>query len=371
MGPLELLERHVGHVAKALIVFAPAGDVPIEKRLDRGTSPGGGVHSIGDRLDLDAGEHAARHFPVTSSDAVHVAAVVQREIGHVDLLTRMESVQVLEEVGRQDLPHEILGESIVARGHRGMGGEDAVVLDPGDVLDRRLFAPGATRNLAHELEGEKRRMPLVHVVGLDAFVAQRPEHTEPTDAEDDLLTEAVALVATVEQVRQAPLLLAVLRQVGVEEMHGNDRPQDALDLRAPGSQHDELAPELHLDPRLHLPQVGLDAPCVGLLRLLTRLVELLAEVPPAMDEGHRDERKAPVRRGFQGISRQHPQPSRVARDVVREAYLHREIGDGRVEHSSSSSAGSRQMGRDSETLKAGANEPVRPPRFDHHGEGRG
>src|SRR6202011_108553 len=89
--------------------------------------------------------------------------------------------------------------------------------------------------LAHALEHEKRRMPLVHVPDR----GRKPESIEdahPADAEHDLLIEPYCNVSSIEAVRDPPVALAVFGHIGVEEIKryvAGARPPNAHGQRAP------------------------------------------------------------------------------------------------------------------------------------------
>ena len=66
------------------------------------------------------------------------------------------------------------------RRHRGVGGEDAFIPHRLDILSRNGLLAGPL--LVQELQGEQPGMALVHVVPLDAVVAQGPQHADSADS---------------------------------------------------------------------------------------------------------------------------------------------------------------------------------------------
>ena len=128
---LDLLEGRAGDVAKALIVFAPTGDVPVEQLSKRRRGPGRRVDTVCDRFYVVAVEHPTRYLTVTAGDAVDVAAVPERELGHVELVIvhRVQLAEALPCVRTEDAFHDVRGEAIVARRKRCVRGEDAMISD--------------------------------------------------------------------------------------------------------------------------------------------------------------------------------------------------------------------------------------------------
>ena len=84
----DFLRRDAQRVAQAETVLAPAGDVLVEQRLERGRHPCRRVDAVGDGVDLILGEHVPRDLGVFLGDAVDVVAQVEREVRHVQLARR-------------------------------------------------------------------------------------------------------------------------------------------------------------------------------------------------------------------------------------------------------------------------------------------
>ena len=94
-------------------------------------------------------------------------------------------------------------ETVEPGGHRGVGGEDVV----GARGVQRFFeAQTLLRHQnANSLDGQKRRMPFVHVKDGGAE-AQRLERAQAADAQHDLLLDALVIVAAVQLVGDLAML---------------------------------------------------------------------------------------------------------------------------------------------------------------------
>ena len=212
----------------AQIAFKQAGQL--------GRNPGLEVDAVGDRDDgqLGRGElgpepapHLAGNLAVETADRIGVGRETQRQNGHAEgavVVVRVEPSQsqeflagepeffaVVAQVGFD----QVGGEPVVARGDRGVGGEDIARgagfarLGKGEVL---FLHEGADA-----LERQEGRVAFVHVAdaGLDA---QGVEGPEPANAEQDLLADAHFPVAAVEVGGDLPVLGAVDFQVGVQQV---------------------------------------------------------------------------------------------------------------------------------------------------------
>jgi hypothetical protein len=225
-----------------------------------------------------------------------------------------------------DVPLDEAGvEYLVARRHgreRSEYGRRPQSLQGGVAGELRLL-----HELAQALELEERRVALVHVE--DRRVEAQPANRAyATDAEHELLVQAVLTVAAVELVRDRPRPRGIAVDVGVEQVQRN-----ATDLHAPHLDADryELAGivcELDDGPHL-LEREG--QPFRVVLRVALGLpvarVELLPEVALAVEEPEADERNAEVRGRFQMVACEHAEAAGVDREARVEAELAREVGD--------------------------------------------
>ena len=99
--------------------------------------------------------------------------------------------------GLEVLPHEVAVEGLVARGHRGVGGEDRV---QGEVGQRVGQAVAAAHPLARALQAEEGHVAFVHVADRRPDV-QGAQRAHAADAEHDLLAQPHLAPAHVEHGR--------------------------------------------------------------------------------------------------------------------------------------------------------------------------
>ncbi len=137
-------------------------------------------------------------------------------------------------------------------------------------------------------------MAFVHVKSAQLAVAQGTQHAHAADAEDHLLAQAVACIAAIEVVGQAPIFRRIRRHVGVEEQDRNDMPGDAADLVSPGAQADLAMLDLDADPRRKLGELLGHRPVELLLGLIAAFVQPLPEIALAMDQRDGDQRQRHV-----------------------------------------------------------------------------
>ena len=178
-------------------------------------------------------------------------------------------------------------------------------------------------------------MPLVRVEHLGLRVpgdrAVRADGAHAADADQDLLPDALVLVAAVEPVGDAAQVGVVLLDVGVEKQqrHAADgRPPHPGLQRLParhGHRHEHRCAAVvgHQVQREALrveDGVGLDLPAVERQRL--------AEVARAVQQPDGHERHAEVRRRLQVVAGEHAEAAGVVGQDFRDAELHREVADG-------------------------------------------
>jgi hypothetical protein len=214
VGQLIGAHQHLG-------VVPPARKVLLEEGGEGRMHPGFGMNAVGNGADVVAREHGARRLGMALRHAVHVGAQVQRQARHVELLGAGVGLQLLDRDDLAgDMAEKIVAEPVVAGIDRGVGREDAEIAHAGRIgpvrVRRRQRRDLVAAEAAQELDREQRRVAFVHVVGLD-FEAERVERAQAADAENDLLLQAVDLVAAIEKMRQVPVLFGVLLEIGVEE----------------------------------------------------------------------------------------------------------------------------------------------------------
>ena len=145
----------------------------------------------------------------------------------------------LAHVVAEVLLDDVHGEGVVARGHGGVRGEAGAGFHG---FERRrevefLFF----HHRADAFETAEGGVPFVHVAN-GGVLAEGLEGANAADAEDDLLLDAGLLVAAVELGGDAAIFLAVLRDVGIEQVELN-----AADLDVPDSQEQFAARQHHRD----------------------------------------------------------------------------------------------------------------------------
>ncbi len=205
---------------------------------------------------------------------------------------------------------------LVARGHRGVGGEDDALARGQPRLPEGL--PGF-HAIGDHLDAREDGVALVEVVALDRQV-QRVQRPHPADAEQHLLRHA----AVGPRVVETPGDPQVPRIGGLEQVERGDRvaahaPDAALDLA-------------RRDPHAH-PRAGVGE-AVGLLvgPLVVGIAvgaDVLRGVALAPAEPDADHRQAEVARGLHEVAREHAEAARVGVELLVQAVLHREVGDQR------------------------------------------
>ena len=160
--------------------------------------------------------------------------------------------------------------------------------------------------------------------GLDA---QRSQNAHPTDAEDDLLGDALDAVDAVEAARDAPVLSAVLGNVGVEKIEAATSHGESPDA------HEDITIG-QLDTNAQLASVAVVNDLEGHRReicpreddlLLALRVEELTEVTVAVEERDTDERHRDIAGTLDVVSSEDSEPTRVNRQALVEPELHREV----------------------------------------------
>ena len=149
----QLFGGDVEDVAQAEIVLPPPRDVAVKEGLEGLGGPGGGVHPVGDGVHRVVGEHQPGHLAVLLGHPVDVVAQVEGQVGHIqpepplgqfgdpgefpaileDMFLDIHAEGVLHihhvpEVAPHFL-HQLQRKLVVPRGHRRVGGEDALVPD--------------------------------------------------------------------------------------------------------------------------------------------------------------------------------------------------------------------------------------------------
>ncbi len=153
-------------------------------------------------------------------------------------------------------------------------------------------------------------MALVEVVGVDVE-AEGAQNPNAAEAEDDLLLHPVGIVASVEVVRQRPVRLAVLLQIGVEQQDRNlVAVGRGMDVQ-PGTDPHLSSLDGHCDRRVERRAPERRIPPVGELALASLGIDLLAEIAGSADQRHEDHVESEVGRRAGGIAGQDAEAARV------------------------------------------------------------
>ncbi len=305
-----------------------------------GAHPALGVHSVRDRAHRllfvaleEVAPHGGRDLAVQLAHPVRARGEADREGGHVEVAVVRPQGEGVVGVAA-DLPgpelevaaDELLVEGFVARGDRGVGGEDGVA-------SHRLQAVRQAVSLAHpladSLEVQERHVPLVHVPdrGVDAEGGKR---ARPAHSEHDFLADAHLAPSHVQHAGDGPVRGIVQGDVGVQHQYGHEAdlglPNRGLH-DAPGKVDGHRE---HPAPRsLH----GLDGePCEVVVRIDVLLeavgVHRLAEIAGAVEEPHPHQGNPEVAGRLAVIARQDPQAPGVDAQRLVDPELHREVGHG-------------------------------------------
>ena len=171
-------------------------------------------------------------------------------------------------------------------------------------------------------------MPFVHVAG-GRGDAHRSQRADAADAQHDLLHQPHLDVAAVELIGDVLVLLAVGRNVGVEQIE-----RDAPDLHLPDLHPDGTPRKVECDAErlalrvAHRLEGHVVEIVVGIALLLPAVgIERLPEVALLVEQAHRDKRQTQVAGRFEMVAGEHAEAARVDRQTLREPELHTEIGD--------------------------------------------
>lgn len=171
-------------------------------------------------------------------------------------------------------------------------------------------------------------VPLVHVdsTGIDS---QGCEGFYPPNTDHYFLLDAHFLVATVELVCDRPVVGAVIRNVGIEQV---ERHPAHLDLPDAGEYF--AAGEIHPDQkgvvvifRAHQTDRHFERIAIGIrLLLVTVDIQILAEITVLVHQAHTHDWNAEITGAFHMVSGQYPQPTRVSWNAFCNSELGAEIG---------------------------------------------
>ena len=269
--------------------------------------PGRAVDAVGDPEDVVIGDPVPGRVGghrVELADGVGAVGEAQREGGHVELAAvavhpdaqlqdAIDGHASTVEQRTGDASDQVRVEALVAGRDGRMDREDAVAPDRGPrVAERRP----ARHVFSGALREQERRVALVEVPD-GGGEAQRPDRPHATDPQDELLVEPHLAAADVQDVRDRPVLVGVLRQVRVEEQH-----RHAADLGEPDRHGQSAVGQFDRDGQrqavlvLDAAQRQVRQVVVGVGVLLVAVgIDRLAEVALAIEEPDAQRRAGPCR----------------------------------------------------------------------------
>ncbi len=314
----------------------------LDEPAHRPAQPGRDVDAVGDGLDRVPGEALPgfrRGAGVELRYGVCGARVAQNEGGHVERRVRRVGVTaaelhdlggvaagVPEPAAQGRLDHVALEDLVAGRNGR-VNGEDRVGPDATERLGPRQ--PGLRGDeLPRPLEQKERGVALVEVPHRRRDV-ERPQRPHATDPEHQLLVQAHLAPADVEDVRDRPVRPVVGGDVGVEQEDGHPsdlgHPNGGVNLPV-----EDLDGDLQRSPAAAsgASQRQLSRVEIWLRVLLVAIgVDLLSEVPAAVEEPDADERKPGVRRGLAVVAGEDAEAAGVELHRLVDAVLGTEVGD--------------------------------------------
>src|SRR3954453_23436545 len=279
--------------------------------------------------------HLARDFAVERGDAVRIRRRPEREGRQPEASVVLLRLAERRELGPAEAAasHELLDvpfdesrvEHLISGRHGRVRREDR---RGAQLLQRRIaWELPVLDELAHALELQERRVALVQVEHRRVD-AEPPQRAHAPDPENELLPQAVTAVAAVEPVGDRPRPIRVAVDVAVEQVERDPADLRPPDLGAHGNEGARVVGELdHRRDRLERQRQSLRVVVRIALRLPVVRIELLPEVALAIEEPHRHQWDAEIRRGFQVIARKHSEAARVDGEALVEPELAREVRD--------------------------------------------
>ena len=279
------------------------------------------MDAVGDGDDgggvVDTRPHGARRLAVELGHRIgapgeaqpchrHVEGVAADlpQLGLHQLAARPETVQIPD------------GVDLVARGHRGMSGEDDLLAQ---LLPRRVEVGARLDAIGDELDAREHRVPLVEVIEIDGKV-EGAEGPNPPDAQEHFLGDAAVGGRVVEAAGDPAVpLVHRLDQVKGSDGVAFDLPHEALDLA-------RAHPDAHAKARVAQGTRRKVAPRVVGIAVGADALDGIALRPAEADAHHG---KAEVARGLHEVAGEDAESARIGVELLVEPVLHREVGDER------------------------------------------
>ena len=284
-------------------------------------------------------------------DSVDVGAQAERQLRHVEgcpaarrflqvqkILFRLQntfhqirrgSVLQIEEpsLARKHAREIFHRKTVVPRGHRSMGGEDALAADPFNVLAADGFASLFCGFFVEQLQREQRRVAFVHVVAGEVVVAKGVENADASDSQDDFLAQTVVRIAAVQTASEITIGFGVGREIGVEKIDGHFKPTHTFCGITPAAQLNTAAFNGHTCARGILGQEVSHAPFDRLFRLRAVFGKTLREVSFAVKQRNGHHGQTQIRCGANCVTRKNAQPPAVGWHGVLQGNFHGEVSD--------------------------------------------
>ena len=167
-----------------------------------------------------------------------------------------------------------------------MGGEHTTATHCLRILLLNDPAHVAAQLQFHQADGQQRRMTFIHVVDVDVVI-QGFENAHTTDSQNGFLAQAVIRIATIEMIGKLSIACVILRQVRVQQVNRDGVPADSFEIVAPRPDHYGTILDSYLDHGVFEDEKFFQGP--GLVRggLNAVCIEMLLEVPLAMQQGDR------------------------------------------------------------------------------------
>ena len=178
-----------------------------------------------------------------------------------------------------------------------------------------------------ERDAEKGGVSFIHVVGANAAVAERLEHRHAAEPQQCFLAQPVAKITPVQVIGQGLIVRVIVRERSVQEVHGHHMASYAEDDIAPRAESHRAAVDSYVRASGEGLQCILGRPDRVLLALVSLIVEALAKIALAVQQGHGNHRQPHIGSRPERVACQDAQAPAVRGYRGFEADLHRKIGD--------------------------------------------
>ena len=198
------------------------------------------------------------------------------------------------DIGAEVFFHHLRIKGIVSCRHRRVGGEKAAGRHVLQGFNETELLLGDQH--PDPLQAQKRGVALVHVKDR-RLQSHRSQRLHPADAEDDFLADPHVMVSTIELISDVPVVLGIFRQVSIEQ---EKTGQSDIHLPSLGSNLSSRHIQFHHHRSFPVGGQSLShgkilkyiVYCRGFLPSLA--VDLLGEIPKAVQQAQGDERKTQI-----------------------------------------------------------------------------